>query len=179
MSRWTRERSQTRATRNRSLGIDDAEIAELVRRLKELPDYIGSDVQALLKYAAEPTLNQAIANAPDTKNEKTIAWEGGKASEGGGLKLIPAGDLKRNIRFLKFPRMRKNMIIGVRLRSRAKSGMVGTYAHHVEFGNSKMAARPFMRPAFDATKPQVIRRLGEAIARHIRPWQTRYARTAR
>ncbi len=165
-----------RAIRNRSVGIDDAEISELVRRLQSLPGYLGRDIQKLLKYAAEPTLNLAIDLAPDTTGEKTIAWEGGKASEGGGLKHVPAGDLKKNIRFLSFPRMRRNVIMGVRLRSRAKSGMVGTYAHRVEFGGRGKSPRPFMRPAFEATKSEVVQRLGRAIALQIKPWQTKYAR---
>lgn len=168
--------AKNRAVRNRSIGIADAEIEELVRRLKELPGYLGSDIQKLLKYAAEPTLELAVQLAPDTKGEKTIAWKGGKASEGGGLRWVEAGDLKKNIKFLKFPRMRKNMIIGVRLKSRAKTGMVGTYAHRVEFGGRGRAPRPFMRPAFAATRIQVISRLRLALAGKIKPWQTKYAR---
>lgn len=167
---------KNRQVRNRSIGIDDSEISEAVRRLMELPGIINSDIQKLLKYAAEPMLEQAIINAPDTSKEKTIAWEGGNASNGGGLKHIMAGDLKRNLKFLKFPRMRKNMIIGVRLRSRAKSGMVGTFAHNVEFGTPRKAARPFMRPAYDATRTQVIARLGDAISGKIKSWQTKYDR---
>jgi HK97 gp10 family phage protein len=41
------------------------------------------------------------------------------------------------------------------------------YSHMVEFGTSKMQARPFLRPAFDETQEEVIKAIGAALAKGI------------
>ena len=41
------------------------------------------------------------------------------------------------------------------------------YAHLVEFGTSKTAAKPFMRPAFAATKDTMVRELGAVIGNRV------------
>jgi len=43
----------------------------------------------------------------------------------------------------------------------------GFYGHFVEFGTVNMAAEPFMRPAFDATRDEVMDRLGGDLWRPI------------
>ena len=43
----------------------------------------------------------------------------------------------------------------------------GFYAHMVEFGTSKMAAQPFMRPAFDGQNDQSITAAKEYLAKRI------------
>lgn len=42
------------------------------------------------------------------------------------------------------------------------------YAEHVEQGTSSMRDRPYLRPAFDAARPQVTRTYRAAFARHVR-----------
>jgi HK97 gp10 family phage protein len=42
------------------------------------------------------------------------------------------------------------------------------YSSHLEFGTSKMAARPFMGPAARKVKPQVVKLVGQAVTIAIR-----------
>jgi HK97 gp10 family phage protein len=49
---------------------------------------------------------------------------------------------------------------------------VGTnvfYGVYVEFGTRKMAARPFLFPAFFAKEGEIIRRIGNVLKKDIRP----------
>jgi HK97 gp10 family phage protein len=41
------------------------------------------------------------------------------------------------------------------------------YGRFLEFGTRKMAARPFMRPAFDSTREQVLKEFGELLGAEI------------
>lgn len=42
------------------------------------------------------------------------------------------------------------------------------YSGHLEFGTSKMAARPFMGPAARKVKPQVVKLVGDAVTIAVR-----------
>jgi HK97 gp10 family phage protein len=42
------------------------------------------------------------------------------------------------------------------------------YAHYVEFGTSKMSARPFLRPALDEHKNEIIEAIEKQAAEEIR-----------
>ena len=41
------------------------------------------------------------------------------------------------------------------------------YAHLVEFGTSRTAAKPFMRPAIDSTQGEVIDAMGKGLEKHL------------
>ncbi len=41
------------------------------------------------------------------------------------------------------------------------------YSHMIEFGTSKIPAKPFLRPAFDATQQETIKAIGDALAKGI------------
>jgi HK97 gp10 family phage protein len=61
-------------------------------------------------------------------------------------------------------------IVGVRYGKRfRRRGLDAWYWRFIEFGTRKMRARPFMRPAFEQTKPEQLeairKRLGAAIER--------------
>lgn len=51
---------------------------------------------------------------------------------------------------------------------RAVASSNAPYSQPLEFGTSKMAARPFMRPAAAKVKPQVQKLVADAVARAIR-----------
>jgi len=73
-------------------------------------------------------------------------------------------------------------------RGRAKAGDVemfigpswpkGAHGHLVEFGTSKMAARPFLRPAWDANKERVLAAIGKELWASIEKAARRLARKA-
>ena len=48
------------------------------------------------------------------------------------------------------------------------AGFAAFYAHFVEFGTSKMAAQPFVRPALDAAREKIGKRFVIILARNIK-----------
>jgi HK97 gp10 family phage protein len=98
---------------------------------------------------------------------------GGKIIVDAARLLAPVGSGAR----YKYPFRGKRRRPGALRRSitqRAKRGFVPTlqigirsgaapHAHMVEFGTSKMAARPFLRPALDTNKDKVIRVTGNSL----------------
>ncbi|MNY41310.1 hypothetical protein D3C86_1761160 [compost metagenome] len=41
------------------------------------------------------------------------------------------------------------------------------YAHFVEYGTSKMAAKPFMRPAYDQNKEKAVQAIKDRISKRL------------
>jgi HK97 gp10 family phage protein len=142
-------------------------LAELSRRLRELPDAIAGKGGGPLRYAifqaAKVIKDQAIANAPED-----------------------TGLLKKNIvtaRQRKNPRGREGYFIEVRrkrrhyanTRANVRKGKVGKtydvrdayYGMMIEFGTQNMPAQPFMRPAFESKKEQAAMQFRESFAKAI------------
>lgn len=89
---------------------------------------------------------------------------------------IETGNLQDSIGIKATPKVRKGRlyaIVGPRRKfTKADPGGKGfrratNYAHLVEFGTSKSAAKPFMRPAWAAEKPKVEQSLGEILGKRI------------
>lgn len=111
---------------------------ELDRALAQLPNATSKSVlRRALKNAGKPTATLAERTAP----------------------LGPTGNLRDSVSVeLKLTQSQQ--------RRRAKAGDVemfigatappGYHAHLIEFGTSKMSARPFLRPAWDSTKQKVL-----------------------
>jgi len=74
---------------------------------------------------------------------------------------IKSGQLKRSFKIRAMPRSRKRF--GIEIRSEEKD-FKGTFiTAFQEYGTSKMPARPFMQPAFEATKDQAHAKLVEGL----------------
>lgn len=154
----------------RTSGIDDAQIREAVRRLNELPGYIASERQRLLKYAAHPMLESAKQKAPKSERPHK-RYKGGEV-----VAVYKPGNLRRSLRFLPFRRAKSKVYIGPILGKNTKSEVDGWYAHFVEFGTSRQSAQPYMRPAFLENREEAVARLGKALSRHIKPWEAKLSR---
>lgn len=79
--------------------------------------------------------------------------------------------------------VKQTYIVGVRkgkkYRNQGKKGNLSQdawYARFVEFGTSKMAARPFMRPAFEAKKGDAVAAIKAYLERRIPAEVTKLAR---
>lgn len=111
--------------------IELSGVEELISRLKQIGANISELENKALKKAAEPVLQDAIANAP----ERT-------------------GKLKKGLK-----------ISGIKNRDGAKYVLVGIdrsdtskiyYGKFIEFGTAKMSARPFLEPAYEKNKKEIM-----------------------
>jgi len=69
--------------------------------------------------------------------------------------------------------LRSSLNVEVESSVNEKSVIIGTdvsYAPHLEYGTSKMKARPFLRPAFDAKKEEAIKEIKNALNALAKKW---------
>lgn len=156
-------------------------LRELQAALKELPRQLHRRVlnSALMTggrlIAKEASIRAPVLQAPDPRRK--------------------AGTLARNIRSRPIrPEYSATVMVGVRSLSRkqvaafkkaARRGGAANpddpfYWRFVEFGTSKMAARPFLRPAFESRKLQAANEIKDALririereANKLRKWARR------
>lgn len=98
-------------------------------------------------------------------------------------------DMARNLAPVRTGKLRSNIVtrknkgtafdaeheVVVRARGKAGGKYNAFYGAFVEYGTRNMAARPFMRPAFDLLEGDVVRNFKKAVLNRVR----RYARRAR
>ncbi|MFC5524018.1 HK97-gp10 family putative phage morphogenesis protein [Polaromonas jejuensis] len=143
-----------------------AGLKELQAALKELPDRIAKNVlRGSVNAGASVITNEVQTRAPVYT---------GEVSQG----HPPPGTLKRavyqkQIRELS-GQLKQTFYVGVRKgKQYQKQGKKGNlsqdawYAKFVEFGTSKMAARPFMRPAFEAKKSEAVEAIKAYLEKRI------------
>lgn len=128
---------------------------ELQQALKELPDRISRNVlRGAVAAGAAVVRKEAVVRAPVYQEQVQAGHP-------------PAGTLKRAVyqkQILEYSNLTQQMFyVGVRHGKKyQKQGKKGTlsqdayYAKWIEFGTSKMAARPFLRPAFEAKKIEAV-----------------------
>jgi len=125
---------------------------ELAAALRELgPRIARNTLRRSVSSAAVVIRNEARAKAP-----------------------VDTGEMKKDI-MIKRERDSKDQMsarYSVFVRSGKKSRLAGKkrdvnrdsfYWRFVEFGTSKMAAKPFLRPAFEAQKENAVKRIGESL----------------
>lgn len=139
-------------------------LAELKRAMAEVPIAMQGKVSLeLLRKAGKPMLEAARARAP-----------------------VRTGRLRRNIYMARArDSTAKDPLVIIRVHRRGKAGDPGNafYWLYQEFGTSKQAAHPFLRPAFEATKQEsldILKRSTaeevEKAARKVAKYTARYAR---
>lgn len=132
---------------------------ELENALKQLPKATGKSVlRRALRNAAKPTALVAESLAPRG----------------------PTGNLQASIEIttrLKKSQQRGGKFPGVEVYVGA-STPTGSHAHLIEFGTVKMAAQPFLRPAWDSTKQKVLDAISDEIWKALRKSARTLARKA-
>jgi HK97 gp10 family phage protein len=148
------------------LSVDVNGLKELDAALKQLPDRIARNVlRGAVRAGAAEIRNEAKLKAPVYT---------GKVSEGHPR----PGTLKRAI-YLKQASalsslVQQTFVVGVRngpkvnRKTKVKDyGSDAFYWRWVEFGTQKMAARPFLRPAFEAKKFAALKAIQDYMATRI------------
>lgn len=136
-----------------------------VRGLKELEDALkelgnaaaGKVLFSSLMAAGLPIQKAAQALAPVSPTAHY------RYTKGRGKKLIPSGTLRKNIgrKRLRSNRGETGAEIGISWKGNA------FYGRFIEFGTSKLAPKPFLRPAFDAKKDEALAIFKEKLAANI------------
>lgn len=128
-----------------------AELSAQLKRLKE--DVRAKVLRNSVAAAIRPALNQAKATIP-------VGTEAHKTYKG---RLVGPGFASRNLKIVSFASRddgSATAVLGVRREA--------FYAvQFVELGTAKMPARPWLVPAYEATKDQQIERLGTALKERI------------
>lgn len=139
---------------------------QLARALKELP-----------KRVARNTLRSAVyAGASVIRDEARLKAPVAIASLGSNQP--PPGTLKRSVIMKQIPELssveRQTFFVTVRhgkkYRKQGKKGTLSQdawYWRFVEFGTVKLAARPFLRPAFESKKHQALTAIKDRLSERI------------
>ena len=131
-----------------------------------------------LVYGVKPLIKAARQNAP--VSEKTAWITAHRHIKKGELtelrRIHKPGDLKKSISYKLLSRYPPAIYVGPGRGSGAKYDAY--YGQWVEFGTQKMAAQPYLRPAWDMTKGEVIERISQyirEIIKSIKPQTLRIA----
>ncbi|MCY6354517.1 HK97-gp10 family putative phage morphogenesis protein [Clostridium sp. ZS2-4] len=113
-------------------------VDEILNRIQSIGANVGRLENKALRNAAEPILEDAKANAP-----------------------VRTGKLKKG---LKITRVKKKdgvkyILVGV---DRGDNSEI-FYGKFIEFGTSKMPAKPFMQPAYEKNKDNIKRTIAETL----------------
>jgi len=121
--------------------ISERQIRELIGTLNALPEKIEKNIVRSAVRSGAAIIRDAIrAKAP-----------------------VKTGKLKKSIRVKQIYNKKGKVIFKVMTGVNKKYKQAGTkaprqvnYAKQIEFGNSQMAAKPFIRPAFDEAENKVL-----------------------
>lgn len=129
-------------------------LRELDAGLAELPAAVrGKTLEAALMRAAKPILDEARSRAP--------VRQGGAKRIGKGSKGRLPGFLRASLRRARKRASDASATVQIGPHRRAFYGMFQ------EFGTSRQAARPFLRPAFDAKAQEALKLLRDALSAEI------------
>ena len=139
---------------------------QLARAMKELPKRVArNSLRAAVYAGAKVIRDQAKLKAP-------------VAVAPLGPNQPPPGTLKRSVIMKQIPELssaeRQTFFVTVRhgkkYRKQGKKGQLSQdawYWRFVEFGTVKMAARPFLRPAFESKKRAAVQAIQDRLAQRI------------
>lgn len=136
------------------------QVADAVKVLDRFTRGLESERKKMLEYAAIPYANEVQRRAP-VGSRIHYSYKDGKRTG----KYYP-GNLRKSFRILDL-KTNSVVIVGAKL-TRGGRGTFGLgrfnayYLQYLEYGTSKMAARPFVRPAWISAAPHCIRRINNA-----------------
>lgn len=143
---------------------------DLKRTLSELNAESATKVGTVATREGAKLVKQAFADAAPVGTEPTTKT---RATKSGKVVAFDYGRLRDNIRIRKQKADRPNTI---RFSVGIGSAFWGLFQ---EFGTSRMAARPWLRPAFQVVGPRVINEVGKLLGVGITREAKRLARRAK
>ncbi len=143
-------------------------LRELAAGLRELPKVMENKIlRGALRAAAEVVANEARYRCPvRTGQLKASIRVSTRVVNGRVICYVKAGSRYTVFRIGKKGRSTKDAYKTIG----ANGGVdyqAAHYAFWIEFGTSKMAARPFMRPAFESKRDQAIATFTEYVQRRL------------
>lgn len=132
-------------------------LADLERRLLDFPDKLARNILAGAIRAGAVVVQKEARGIAPASDEPHRLGKGSKAV------TIQPGTLRKNIKVRLAPKKSRTVPITYWVYVSKKIW----YWRFVEFGTSKMAGRPFMRPAFEARKVEAVERVREYLAARI------------
>lgn len=145
---------------------DIAGIKELDRALKQLPDFMQTKVlEDAMKKAAGPVIKAARAKAPRGRTGNL------RKSIVAGTRLRPSQQAGAPGRRRKDPRRQAVIYVGT-------SWPKGAHGHLVEFGTVHSRPKPFLRPAWEGHRGEVLKSIELELSRSLRKAASRLASQA-
>ena len=141
-------------------------LAQLAKALRELPDRVAKNGLRVAVYSGAKVIrDEARLRAP-------------KATMSLGPLQPPPGTLKRSVIMKHIPELsnltRQTFFVTVRhgkkYRKQGKKGNLSQdawYWRFVEFGSSKMRARPFLRPALEAKRRAAVQAMKDRLSERV------------
>jgi HK97 gp10 family phage protein len=156
--------------------IDQKSVDQAIKTLEKLPLALRDDVRKkILRSAAKPLIAAARSNVKDSSgiHKRYGKLVGKKAGKGAGsaIATYTPGNLRRSIGIIPL-RKTANIYVGPRSK-RAASGVYsagrydGFYGVFIEYGTRRISPRPFMRPAYEATKDTVIKLIADGCRKAV------------
>lgn len=144
-------------------------LRELQQRLMQFPDKVqGRAARHALQSGAKVIKERARANHPwqdDTGFlREAIVQFGVKKNEHEYSEQVRVGVKRRKV---KRPSKRLAAARSRRQARGKKKTVTPYYWRYLEFGTSRMAAKPFLRPAFESGKHEALRRITETLGNEI------------
>lgn len=150
-------------------------LTELNRALHELPERVARNaLRSAVNAGATEVKREAIQRAPvDTGATKANLYQKQIREKSGQYQQTFYVGVRRGI--ARYANNKKNRQAGIAGKAYRNEGTTW-YWRLVEFGTSKMVAKPFLRPAFEATKQAAVDRIAEKLDERIQKFATELAK---
>lgn len=148
------------------------DVRQIMKTLEKLPIDVRKERKRILRKAAKPLVAAIQAKAPVLKNRRKVTIT---LKNGSKVTYYP-NNLRLAIRVLDFRRT-QSVFVGPKLTRKRKEGeeygksrakVDAFYAAMIEYGTKNMSARPYMRPAYEATKGQVLAIIRQEVEKLVR-----------
>ena len=157
-----------------------ADVKAILKTLKQLPIDVKKERKRILRKAAKPMVASAQQKAPvlRTRRRVTVTLKGGEK-----VTYYP-GNLRLSLKTLEF-RKSQAVFVGPKVVKRRRGGeeygksrgkVDAFYAAMIEYGTRQMPAQPYMRPAYDSTKGEVVRIIRAEVEKLVSEFGRKYAK---